>query len=224
MEHCVLTGAHPTLVAGILDLWHARTPSRGDELRHLADVLSRAEHERAARFLRDVDRNSFVAARGLLRVLLGRYLKRDPAHLEIGATPAGKPRIDGPIEFNLSHSEDRIVLGFACERAVGVDIQRIVPGFPWRDHLDDVFSPEERAALTPGKEHAEFFRCWVRKEALTKAQGLGLVRAFPSFSIAAERSHAMGDINVGEHFAGSWAIEGPVSPRVRKQAIDISAL
>lgn len=224
MEHCVLTGAHPTLPAGVLHLWHARPPSGGDGLRRLEALLSPAEQERAARFLRDVDRNGFVAGRGLLRLLLGRYLDTDPARLTIGATPSGKPRIDGPIEFNLSHSEDRLLIGFARDRAVGVDIQRIVPDFPWRDHLDDVFSPEERAALTGADDQAAFFSCWVRKEALTKAQGMGLIRAFPSFSTCAEQGHAMGDINAGVDFAASWALTGSAPPQVRQLMIEVSAL
>ena len=58
-------------------------------------TLSADERGRAARFHFERDRKHFIAARGLLRELLGRYLARAPASLRFAYGPRGKPFLAG---------------------------------------------------------------------------------------------------------------------------------
>src|SRR5258708_512758 len=78
--------------------------ARPDELRAL---LSADEMERADRFYAPRDRMRFVAARGILRALLGRYLSSAPQSLVFAYNEFGKPSLAfgyDALRFNLSHS------------------------------------------------------------------------------------------------------------------------
>src|SRR4051812_28526114 len=70
-------------------------------------ALSEDELLRAAAFKVVDGRRNFVATRGALRTLLGRYLQTDPGALRFAASTNGKPRLDHPsslLQFNVSHS------------------------------------------------------------------------------------------------------------------------
>src|SRR3954464_14756730 len=82
-----------------------------DQPQILADfeaLLAPDERQRAARLRLKKDRDRFVIARGVLRILLGRYLHRNPADLAFSYSLHGKPFLDitssGDLRFNLSHS------------------------------------------------------------------------------------------------------------------------
>src|SRR5437868_10086538 len=70
-------------------------------------TLAPEEKERAARFHFQKDREHFIAARGLLRAILSRYLKERPDRLAFGYGPRGKPFLvgqnSGDVHFNVSH-------------------------------------------------------------------------------------------------------------------------
>ena len=80
-----------------------------------AEVLSPAERERAAAFHADVHRNKFETARGVLRILLGRYLGRDARGLEFEYGSHGKPFIQSEtgLRFNIAHSGDMVLYAFS---------------------------------------------------------------------------------------------------------------
>ena len=72
-------------------------------------TLTADERQRAERYVFEKDRTHFVVARGLLRVLLGRYLRQDPPHLRFIYGPHGKPALATDtggvaLRFNVSHS------------------------------------------------------------------------------------------------------------------------
>jgi 4'-phosphopantetheinyl transferase len=142
-------------------------------------VLSEDELLRAARFKVEDGRRNFVAARGALRTLLGRYLAEDPTALRFAAGPQGKPRLDPPqeLQFNVSHSGAAGLIAIA-ETDVGVDVEKVGP----RQDLDGlarrIFTEREREAIDG--DMASFYRHWVAKEAFVKATGRGIasVRSF----------------------------------------------
>jgi len=150
------------------------------------ESLSAAERARAARFVHENDRARFVAARGILREILGAALGIAPGALALSAGPFGKPFLlrDGlaaPLRFSLSHSGGLLVVALAC-REVGVDVELARP-IP-RHRLDSLIAlalaPREQAALRSlalGSREAAFYRAWVRREALAKAQGSGFAPA-----------------------------------------------
>lgn len=147
-----------------------------------AAALSPAERERAARFALPQARRRFIAGRGQLRELLGRYLERDPATLEFESGPHGKPALAGAaaasgLQFNLAHSDNLALLAVTRSGPVGVDLERIRPLPDIPRLVARFFSPRENAAfqaLRAQEQTAAFFNLWTRKEAWLKATGEGI--------------------------------------------------
>jgi 4'-phosphopantetheinyl transferase len=144
----------------------------------LLDCLSADERVRHARLRQPDDRDRFVVAHALLRILLGRRLGVPPA--AVALTDTGKPRLAGPSrghEFSLSHSGRRVVVAIAASTPVGVDVERVSDDRDLDVLIERVLGAGERSALAglvgPARREA-FYRCWVRKEATVKATGHGL--------------------------------------------------
>ncbi|MGH2517563.1 MAG: 4'-phosphopantetheinyl transferase family protein, partial [Ktedonobacterales bacterium] len=133
-------------------VWLASLELPDDELSAFAATLDAAERHRAARYRFARDRRHFIAARGILRALLGAYLDASPASIAFAYGAHGKPALatsgeQPTLHFKVSHSETCALIAFAHDAEVGVDIEFMRP-------LDDMdalaraaFSPRERAAL-----------------------------------------------------------------------------
>lgn len=150
-----------------------------------SEILSEQERQRASRFIFERDRQRYVAAHVSLRTLLGARLKLAPAHLTFAIGPFGKPALtSAAVAFNLSHSEDRALIGIANEGDIGVDIEK---NRPMRDAVALAranFHPLEQDELHAVKESerdAAFLSGWTRKEACLKALGSGLSISAASF-------------------------------------------
>ncbi|MGB9510185.1 MAG: hypothetical protein WBU20_00740, partial [Candidatus Acidiferrum sp.] len=75
----------------------------------------RDEASRADQFLFASDRNHFVAAHGIVRNILSRYLQTSPETLSFSVGPNGKPTLSRKtdsldLRFNLSHSHGLAML------------------------------------------------------------------------------------------------------------------
>lgn len=171
-------------------VWRALLNPRPEELPRLEATLAPDEISRAARFVFQRDRESFVAARGILRELLGAYLGQPPAALKFDSGPRGKPALKdcAPwMRFNLAHSHGMALYAFAKGREVGVDIELLRPDFGGMEVAERFFSPREVAALRalpPGLRVDGFFTCWTKKEAYVKASGVGLEIPLDSFDVS----------------------------------------
>jgi 4'-phosphopantetheinyl transferase len=137
-------------------------------------ALTSDERERAARFLRDDDRQTFVSARQLVRFLLG--LSAAP----FSYAKNGKPFVDGAPAFSISHSKNLVAIAF-CPNGLGdqlgIDLEFIDKNYPIDDAINLVCHPNEIAfieGLPDVSKRSAFFRCWTRKEAALKAVGGGL--------------------------------------------------
>lgn len=129
-----------------IHVWHADLARSDEERVRWEANLSPDEKERADRFHFVKDRNRFVVARGLLRELLGRYLRQAPASLEFSYGEYGKPSLSGEnassgLCFNLSHSSDLAVYAVARERNLGIDVERIRPEAASDRIAERFFSP-----------------------------------------------------------------------------------
>jgi 4'-phosphopantetheinyl transferase len=152
------------------------------ELEQLAEVLDPEERARANRFRLPRDRGRFIAARGRLRQLLGRYAGEAPAQLKFDIGPFGKPELRrpppaAPLGFNLSHSDGIGVLAVGPMLGLGVDVERVRPVVEARAIAERMFTAEENQALGALPiEHqlVSFFRHWTRKEAVVKSLARGL--------------------------------------------------
>ena len=145
-------------------------------------LLDTGERHRAARFVHASHRARFTLAHAAVRLFLARCLGVEPVNIRYEAGEHGKPRLAAtspPLEFNLSHAGGLCLLAAARARAVGVDVE-LVRELPDEASIAEAhFSAAEREALRslpPAERRPAFFRCWIRKEAVLKADGEGLGR------------------------------------------------
>ncbi|NWG12194.1 MAG: 4'-phosphopantetheinyl transferase superfamily protein [Acidobacteria bacterium] len=166
------------LAADETHLWRARLDVPEAVLHGAWRVLSDDERVLACRFRFDHDRRRYIAAHGILRMILGRYACSDPRNLRFHAGRYGKPGLkDTPVRFNISHSGDMMLCAVAHGREVGVDVERVRMEFEFEGTARRIFSLRELAvwsALPEAEKPMAFFRSWVRKEAQVKARGGGL--------------------------------------------------
>src|SRR5487761_1932168 len=144
----------PKLDRTQIHAWTASLSLEDDAVEDSYLILSDDERARADRFQAPCARSRFVAARAFLRRLLSTYLRTDPASLDIGYGPHGKPHLaDGSgISFNLSHAEDTAAVAIALQREVGVDIEATNQDVDFDGVARHAFSPAEcrvLAALAP---------------------------------------------------------------------------
>ena len=184
----------PELTLGNNDvhLWRASLDCEEAVLRRLETSLSAEEKSRAAKFVFAADRDHFIAARGILRELLAKYLHDSASAVKITYGRHGKPTLsssdlDCSLHFNLSHSRGLAVYAFSMRREVGIDLEPIRSDFATEDIAERFFSPaeiKELASLPAPLKAKGFFQCWTRKEAYIKARGEGLQIPLDSFSVA----------------------------------------
>ncbi len=110
------------------------------------------------------------------------------------------------MQFNVSHSGERLVIAVAWGRRLGVDIER----FPSLDTVDAVSAQvcsegelEAIRRMDRSRQQAEFARLWTRKEAYVKAGGRGLGAPLNRLDVATLPAHAM----VFESASGDWAVD-----------------
>jgi len=200
-------------------LWRSSTRLSPGLISDLEPLLSREERDKAARFRRDTDRQRYVAAHAMLRLVLGGYVDATPESLVFGTGQHGKPTLehDSGLFFNLAHSGDVALLAVCRGSAVGADVEQI------RDDIDvpamerSVFSESELQMLgdEPLEERRRFlFETWVRKEAVLKACGLGLSLEPRKLTIRGDAVGADGttwglhSIQIGAGYAAAVAAPG----------------
>jgi 4'-phosphopantetheinyl transferase len=175
-----------------IHVWRVYLNCEGTELDQFESTFKSDEKVRANRFLHRRDRNAFVATRGVLRELLGRYLGCPPTDLEFDYGRYGKPFLrEGlfkrSVQFNVSHSHGLALLAFTVGRSLGVDVEFVRPNFAAYEIAERYFSPLEFLELRalPLSLRAEgFFLGWTRKEAYVKAKGEGLQLPFQRFHVS----------------------------------------
>ena len=220
----------PALAADDVHVWLARLDLSGGPGSANFAVLSSVEQERA-RSMAAPPARRFVAARALLRRLLGAYIPCSPPQVEIELGPHGKPFLAGShsnanIQFNLAHSTDLAAVAIS-RSPVGVDIEGL------RDLSDPdalaarFFAPSELSILkrSPAQHQKQtFFSIWTCKEAYVKALGSGISHGLASFGVdintrsdavlihsngVHDPSWTLKQLDLGPNLAGAVAIQAP---------------
>jgi 4'-phosphopantetheinyl transferase len=218
-----------TLTAHELHVWQVTLDQPEDRVAQWQALLAADERARADRFYFERDRRRYLVARGALRSILGQYLNRAPAELQLAYAAKGKPYLpDEPLHFNVAHSHEMALYAMTLVGEVGVDIEYT------QRHVSDIdqiaarfFSANENAvyqALPEIERRAAFFRCWTRKEAFIKAIGEGLSHPLDRFDVtlAPHQPAAIlrieGDTSVAawvlfhldlaDHYVGAVAVRG----------------
>lgn len=173
-------------------------------------LLSADEAVRADRFRRAADRHNFIAAHAGLRILLAAALGRNHGNLDLTRHDAGKPGLRGqPLEFNLSHSGNIVLIAITHNLAVGVDVEKPRDLQDRQAIAERFFHPAEAAELASlggdAARHA-FFRCWTRKEAVIKALGLGLSLPLSTFRVSVQEPARLLSTTGIEPAAAAWSL------------------
>lgn len=149
----------------------------------LLATLDDDERSRAARFPGAEARRRFVIAHGAVRHIVAGCLGAPPAELRWKSGAHGKPELVGEwtgVHVNLSHSGARCLVAVSRDRAVGADIQRLVPGLDVVAMARRYFPADEAREVVGACDPADAFaRLWARKEAVTKAAGGRLTQVLP---------------------------------------------
>lgn len=183
----------PRLSAGEVHAWSADLQAIDCEA--LLGVLSADEHARAERIISEHGRTLWAGARGLLRVLLSRYLRVDPRGLQFNSGEHGKPELVSAataadvghgrheqLFFNVSHSRSHALFALTTSGPVGVDLELIRADWPQRSaHALRVAARIFGAAqarrleeLPLAAREYEYLRLWTTHEAVLKWRGTGL--------------------------------------------------
>ncbi len=200
-----------------VSVWWVDLDDAAWPVQHLEASLSPAERRRAGAFAFPQDRRRFVVRRGILRLLLSKYLGCLPSSVCFSYGPAGKPELAlpagvTPIRFNCSHSHGLAVQVFARGRRVGIDLEAV-------RHLPEAeaiaaqcFSPREHSELAGlrGRRLEEaVLRGWTMKEAYVKAIGEGLGKALEEVEVAAAPGEipALRAISGDSGTAAKWTLQ-----------------
>ena len=179
------------LQPGQVHLWAAAMNEFVDQAPKLGLLLSPAEQVTAHKFKFARDRNRYLIRRGLLRLLLSRYLQQLPAAIEFQHGAYGKPEIKNhasgaPLFFNTSHSADIAVCAITSAGPVGVDIERTRTIPDIQKIARRYFRPRETETLMalPAESRLQaFYACWTRKEAFLKATGEGIAESLAKVEV-----------------------------------------
>lgn len=193
---CLNNSAH-------IHLWLTELVRPPERLAQLRQLLSNDERARADRFHFERDRDSYTIGRGVLREVIAQYLSLDsglevgPTEIEFSYNKYGRPTLSRlpssvthllpSFNFNVSHSGQMVLYGFALDRAIGVDIECHRDTINFLEIAKGFFSPTENQtlnSLSTAEEHMHaFYNCWTRKEAYIKAHGMGLSMPLDSFDV-----------------------------------------
>lgn len=176
-----------------IHLWIACYEDIADERLHRAyrELLDGAERAQEPRFYFPRDRRRYLVTRALVRTVLSRYVSVDPAEWVFSTNAYGRPHIinaearDAGLTFNLSHTQNMIVVGVSSGRALGVDVENFRARAVSMDIASHYFAPQEVATLSAApvdQQQYRFFEYWTFKEAYIKARGMGLSLPLDKFS------------------------------------------
>jgi len=184
-------------------IWCASLDAPPETSARLYATLSSDERKRRARFRFKRDQQRFVAAHGVLRDVLGRYLQTPPGRISYVYNAFGKPDLSpefgGRLKFNLSHSAGLALIAIAADSKVGADIEYIRAQSDYAEIARRFFAAAEVDQLTALPDHlyAEaFIGCWTKKEAYLKACGDGLAIPLNGFTVPLTTDPAHGPVDV----------------------------
>jgi 4'-phosphopantetheinyl transferase len=172
------------------------------ELRKLDEINGISEKERYAYY------------RGLLKLILSKYLSLQPENIIINVTKKGKPFIkDSDIKFNISHKEDFAVVAITKNSEIGIDVENIDNNINYLRLIERFFTEEEKETfkeLRPTSQRTLFFRIWTMKEAFVKALGQDIVKFFNKFSVKFSENGILGVKFKGDPFKYHWWFQNKI--------------
>ena len=173
------------------DIWLIHYPDFSSKVTYYESLLCVDEVKQANRFYFPKDRIRYTITHGILRLLIGNYLKIQPKDVIFYKNQYGKPFILTEInyidlKFNISHSRDGIVMVFSQGKELGIDIEYLKKDIPVNEIAERFFSSfevQKLNSLPESQQFEAFYNCWTRKESYIKAIGKGLSIPLDSFDV-----------------------------------------
>ena len=177
-----------------IDIWLWNLDSASGCLSSLERLLSAAERQRAGAFRFSRHQRRYILGRGMLRYLLGLYSELAPETISIGTSVTGKPYVNEKIGglnfgFNVTHSEHLIAFAFALETRIGIDVELKTRVGEIAGVVNLFLSSTEKAELRrllPERRLSALLRAWTSKEALLKAEGIGIANDLKSVGLSGD--------------------------------------
>lgn len=201
------SASQPDLQREEVHVWRVRLPLREEGYEALWGLLMEEEREKVSRFRFEKDRRLAVVARGVLRQLL-KYYTQNP--VDLSYNQYGKPYLpSSPLQFNVAHSGEVVLLAFTLVGLVGVDVEYMRDQVEFVDLAKHFFAPREvemLMALPPRLRAQGFYNCWSRKEAYIKACGLGLALPLDSFAVSLSPDEPAALLSSHEGETSDWSL------------------
>ena len=170
-----------------IHVWRANLDLASEQIADLTQTLSPDEIDRANRFRFPIHKNRFIAARGRLRQILGRYLQIAPQEVEFAYSDRGKPFLkQQQLQFNVSHTEDIALYAFTPQQVIGIDLEYLGKETEYKQIAQRFFTPAEAELINNAKPpdcKRLFYHLWTVKEAYLKAIGSGLVGGLDNLEV-----------------------------------------
>lgn len=156
-----------------------------DDMQKQLEQLPLSEQNRINKYHHQADRQRSLVAQVFIRKKLKRALNCNLVNIKRSSN--GRPYLCPSThtfsgDFNLSHSEDKIICGFSSNGKIGVDIESIKPLD--LSIIDFCFTQEERKYFNSLQDQERllfFYKIWTLKEAYVKAIGTGITDSFSHF-------------------------------------------
>ncbi len=182
-----------TISAYEIHLWYVQDQNIDDSqlLSQYHNLLNNEERLQQKRFHFERDRHQYLITRALVRSVLSLYVNTtSPEKWKFKKNAYGKPFISSsslavPLCFNLSHTNNFVVMAVTLDQEIGVDIEYLPRLGKMLEIANHFFSPieiEQLHALPAEKQTNRFFDLWTLKEAYIKACGMGLSIPLDHFS------------------------------------------
>ena len=201
---------------GAVHVWAWDFKCSEEELHRYMTLLSPEEQSRSRRFIFEKDSIRYAVSHAVLRILMGRYLGLQPVLVRFTEDRFGKPRLAPELatcklRFNLSHTNRVALLAIASDLEVGVDLEELGPIEV--EIAEQYFSEREQADLrnlTEAEWLEGFYNCWTRKEAILKAEGIGLNMRLDAFDVTLQPGNpvALLGFRASAGLTQHWHLEG----------------
>jgi 4'-phosphopantetheinyl transferase len=165
-----------------------------------------------------------------LRLLLGAYLGLPGKDINISRRIKGRPELDSSqskdkLDFSVARSSGCYLIGISSGAAIGVDLEIAArrAGKPLA-LAHRYFSKQETAALEAlGEEqlHKSFVHTWACKEAVVKANGLGIANQLCRFSVDTNPANPPSILDMPDDDPSAWclAMARPTSDAIAAVAV-----
>lgn len=138
--------------------------------------------EKITSFRRREDASNSLIGKIMLRDMAKQFFNIPDILDHLVYSDFGKPYINAPLSFSISHSGNLVVCAISEKYQLGIDVEQITEFEfePFREYMSVKEWEQVRLSINPNKKFLEF---WTQKEAAIKADGRGLSIPFSRLNI-----------------------------------------